>query len=404
MSVEIVEVAPEDGDAFVRATRQWWGEPEEEDPSAVRKALDRMLYARLEGESCGAAATIDFTIAMPGGSRLRMDGVTEVVVAAPSRRQGALTAMMSDMLEHARARGVPLLGLGASESLIYRRFGYGPASHIGLATIDTAHAALREVPGGAGRIRQLPLSDAVPMWLDVEARQRQRVGALDRSEASWRRLQVHGATPREGKSPLQVATHTDGAGVVDGYVNYRLEHRWPEELADGTVHVSSLSALNLEAHLALWRHVLEQDLMEHLRFERFWLDDPILHLLRDSRRMRVVPRDDLHLRIADVAAVLAGRRYSREDSLVIELRDDAAPDIAGRYRLEGGLDGATAERTGSACDVVLDAPTLASLVLGDVSAATLHAAGLVDERTPGAVRRAAAMFAWSPRPWLTYMF
>jgi hypothetical protein len=24
--------------------------------------------------------------------------------------------------------------------------------------------------------------------------------------------------------------------------------------------------------------------------------------------------------------------------------------------------------------------------------------------TPGAVRRASAMFAWQPRPWLTYMF
>ncbi len=43
-------------------------------------------------------------------------------------------------------------------------------------------------------------------------------------------------------------------------------------------------------------------------------------------------------------------------------------------------------------------------MLGDVSVAALFAAGLVDEVTPGAVRRASAMFAWQPRPWLTYMF
>jgi hypothetical protein len=46
---------------------------------------------------------------------------------------------------------------------------------------------------------------------------------------------------------------------------YRLELRWPDEIADGIIHVSELTALNRDAHLALWQHVLGMDLVEHLR-------------------------------------------------------------------------------------------------------------------------------------------
>jgi hypothetical protein len=36
--------------------------------------------------------------------------------------------------------------------------------------------------------------------------------------------------------------------------------------------------------------------------------------------------------------------------------------------------------------------------------AALHRAGIVEELTDGAVRRASAMFSWSPRPWLNHLF
>jgi predicted acetyltransferase len=191
---------------------------------------------------------------------------------------------------------------------------------------------------------------------------------------------------------------------VDGFVNYRLELRWRDGLADGVVHLNELTALNRDAHVALWQHVLGMDLVENVEMWRFWLDDPIQHLLADPRRLRVTTRDDLHLRVVDVVALLQARRYSREDAVVIEVRDDANADIAGRYRVEGGLDGATATRTDAAADIVLDAAALGSLLLGDVSAAALHRAGIIDEQRDGAVRRASAMFTWSPRPWLNHLF
>ena len=65
---------------------------------------------------------------MPGGAAVPTAAVTVVTVHPPYRRRGLLTAMMAHQLEQVAKRGEPLAALWASESLIYGRFGYGPAS------------------------------------------------------------------------------------------------------------------------------------------------------------------------------------------------------------------------------------------------------------------------------------
>jgi predicted acetyltransferase len=403
-AVEIVDVDRADLAAFVATAHRFWGEPEELGMDLVKDVLSHALLARIDGGDVGAAAVIDFHLTLPGGSAAAMDGVTWVAVSATARRRGALRAMMNHCLERARARGIPVLGLGASESSIYRRFGYGVASQIGSVDIDTANAALRVPFEDRGRLRFEPLDTAIPTLRDVESKQPDRVGGIRRSEKHWRRIAARVARPAGQVGPMQVVVHEDSSGRVDGFVMYRLELRWQDELADGIVHVRELTALNRDAHVALWQHVLAMDLVEHLRMERFWPDDPIQHLLADPRRLRLRVRDDLHLRVVDVTAMLEARRYSREDTVVIEVRDERCPDVAGRYRLEGGLDAATAAKTDAAPDLVLDAASLGSVLLGDTSVAALGRAGLVEEMRPGAVRRASAMFSWSPRPWLNHMF
>jgi predicted acetyltransferase len=403
-AIEIVEVARRDMQQFVHRAHGFWGEAPEPGIEQVALVLDRGWFARLDGDDVGAAAVIDFTLSLPGGRRIPMDGVTWVAVSATARRRGALRAMMDRALQSARERGVPVLGLGASESSIYRRFGYGVASHIGRAEIDTAHASLRIPFVDPGRIRFHPLDDAIEVWRDVESRQVERTGGILRGDNQWRVMQARNAKAEGQIAPMAVALHEDSAGIVDGFVNYRLEPRWKEGLADGILHINELTALNLDAHLALWQHVLTMDLVEHVEMWRFWPDDPIWHLLADPRRLRVSIRDDLHLRVVDPIALLGERRYAREDALVIEVRDDACADVAGRYAVEGGLDGAGAARTDSPADIALDAAALGTVLLGDVSIAALHRAGIVHELRNGAVRRASAMFSWSPRPWLNQMF
>jgi predicted acetyltransferase len=402
--IELVNVEHGELDAFVATMRRLFGQPFNPGHAHVKDFLDRSTLARIDGIDVGTAAVIDLQLTVPGGAQLRMDGVTVVVVSPVARRRGVLRAMMDRLLADAQDRGAAVLGLGATESSIYRRFGYGVASYAGRMEVDTAHAAFRVHFTDPGRLRAVALEDALPIWMDVDSRQTQRVGGITRPEAIWQRLLVIPDPVANDQGIVQVVVHEDARGEVDGFANYRQEIRWRDDLADGIVHVLQLGALNRTAHVALWQHLLNLDLCEHLETDRYWLDDPIQHLLRDPRRLRVLANDDLHLRVVDVVAVLEARRYSREDTIVVEVRDATCPDIAGRYRLDGGIGGAQAARTDAAADIVIDAPGLGSIMLGDVSVAALFAAGLVDEVTPGAVRRASAMFAWQPRPWLTYMF
>ena len=400
--IELVTVAPEDLESFMTTMRRFFGQGTE---PGLRSAGESMAYgmlARLHGEDAGTCGIVDFHLTVPGGARVRMDGVTIVVVSPASRRRGVLTAMMQEMLSRARERGAVVMGLGATESVIYRRYGYGVATYSGAARIDTAHGAWREAPPATGRIRLVPVEEAVPLWMDVETRA-SYTGQVNRPLTSWQRV-VEQAQGRQPGPILQVAIHEDERGVVDGFVSYTTENRWDDVLTDGVATASQLRALTRDAHVMLWDHLLRLDMMEHLVVERFWVDDPVQHLLADPRRLRHTPHDDLQVRIVDVVASLSARRYSREDTVVIEVRDDTCPDLEGRFRVEGGIEHAHAERTTADADVVMDGAALGAIYLGDTSVASLAAAGVVEERSAGAVRRASAMFAWQPRPHLTYMF
>ena len=85
--------------------------------------------------------------------------------------------------------------------------------------------------------------------------------------------------------------------------------------------------------------------------------------------------------------------------------DDDRPEVGGRFRLDAGPDGEAAEG-GAGAPARRPRPTwplavaeLGALLLGGVAWATLRRAGLVDEHTPGAVRRADALFRPERPPW-----
>jgi predicted acetyltransferase len=127
------------------------------------------------------------------------------------------------------------------------------------------------------------------------------------------------------------------------------------------------------------------------------MDETLPWLLVDPRRLRRSPRDSLWLRLLDVAAALAGRRYSSPGRLVIGVRDDFCPWVTGAYTLDGGPDGAACERTTRSPDVELSAATLGALYLGTHRFQNLARAGLVSGSAE-ALRRADAMFQWDPLP------
>ena len=75
--------------------------------------------------------------------------------------------------------------------------------------------------------------------------------------------------------------------------------------------------------------------------------------------------DQIWLRLIDVAAALAARRYAVEGEVVLEVSDGFTPEAGGRFRLRGGPDGAECARTDRAADLRLASADLASAYLGD---------------------------------------
>jgi predicted acetyltransferase len=122
-------------------------------------------------------------------------------------------------------------------------------------------------------------------------------------------------------------------------------------------------------------------------------------LLADPRRLKQTFNDASWIRVVDVPAALSARTYSADDGLVIQVRDPFLDWNDGKVLLEGGPEGAQCTQTDREPDITLSAADLGAAYLGGVKFQTMSHAGRVEENTPGALRRADAMFATDLMPW-----
>ena len=170
--------------------------------------------------------------------------------------------------------------------------------------------------------------------------------------------------------------------------------------------VEELRGLTPDAEAALWRFVLDIDLVGEVAFKRRPVDEPFRWRLRDSRQLRTVSVDDeLYVRVLDVPAAFEARGYRSSGRLVFEVLppevDEGGADPApGRWVLECGPQGAScrAARAGEDADLRLGMAALGSLYLGGFRASQLGAARLVEEVTAGGLDRADALLVTAPAP------
>jgi predicted acetyltransferase len=172
----------------------------------------------------------------------------------------------------------------------------------------------------------------------------------------------------------------------------------------GTVEIRDIVGVDAEVEAALWRFLLDLDLATRAVAVFRPVDDPVRWRLLESRQFRTTERADiLWVRLVDVAEALRRRTFAVDRSLVIDITDAFLPANEGRYRIDGGT--STVERSVEApADLSLDVSTLGAAYLGGVSFATLHAAGRVVERQPGALARADALFVTPAAPHCTTRF
>ena len=366
--------------------------------AAVRAVLEPgRTYVVREGDRLvGTASALTLRLATPGGE-LALCGVSEAAVLPSHRRRGILSALLGALHDDALARREPVAGLTASEGGIYRRFGYGVATRYHSLVLDAARAAEvapLSAPEAGGATRLAGPADAAGVLPAVWDRHWRRVpGEVGRTPGMWVGDALDPVARRRGASARFVAVHHDRAGVPDGFLVYRIVQEFG---AGGTRHelrIESLAAAGDAVEAALLRFAAEVDLVATVTWHAAPTDLGLRWRLADPRAVLVTAeRDQLWLRPLDVAACLAGRRYGAAGGLVIELVDDRRPAAGGHFLLEAGPDGAGCDRTDRAPDVAVRPAELGALLLGGVTWTTLGRAGLADERTPGALARADALF------------
>ncbi|MGK5545308.1 GNAT family N-acetyltransferase [Streptomyces sp. URMC 127] len=409
MTTELRVLRDADFDAWYATLElAFGGVPEAPEEAALWRELagfDRSIGAWDGAEAVGTTGAFAFRITVPGGEQVPAAGVTMVSVRPTHRRRGLLRRMMRRQLEDVRAWGEPLAVLTASEPDIYGRFGYGIATHSLSVRIDTARVRLSVPPGTEGvRLRLSEPGAARDACEAVYARRvAARPGMLAR-QPGWEALPLlDPAGSREGASPLQCVLAEEGGRTV-GYARYAVRPDWGDSGANGTVLLRDAEALTPAAYAALWRYLLETDLTSHLTAHNRPVDDPLLHLVSDVRRCEARVKDSLHVRLVDVGAALAARRYRSAVDVVLEVADDFCPWNAGRWRLTGDPKGASCERTEDAAELALSVRELGSAYLGGVSLAALAGAGRVRELREGALEEASAAFGSDVAPWLPHGF
>ena len=347
--------------------------------------------------TCGAYSRV---MTVPGG-QLPVAAVSIVTVAPPYRRRGLLNQMMKHQLEDVQRRGVePVALLWASESLIYGRYGYGHASP--RLTLSGPTRRLSFLPGvslGAGSVDEVSqeefLAGASVVQADLVG---DRPGALARTPEWWGVKLFDPEAWRRGAGALRFALHYDGDGGVDGYATFRVAESDKPAHAGREVRVHDLDAARPDAYAALWRFLLDLDLIRSFSRRIAPVDEPLRYLVADHRAVATEVLDGTYARIVDVPAALAARSYSREVDLVLELTDHLLPANAGRWRLRTSAADAQVEPTGSSPDVTMDIRELGAGYLGGTSFDALHRAGLILQHTADAASQLAAAFSWPLLP------
>ncbi|GAA4552181.1 GNAT family N-acetyltransferase [Amycolatopsis samaneae] len=372
----------------------WW---------AATEPDRNLLAVTADGRPVGTAGAYSFELTLPGEVLVPVAGVSAVGVLATHRRQGVLSAMMRRQLADVRARGEFLAVLLASETLIYRRFGYGPATHTRRLTVPR-HQAAFAVPraGGTadapetGTVELLRRADCGEILEQVYDRYRRgQPGALSRPHRWWSSGAGH---PPISPAPRYVAVHRDADGLADGYASYALDE------PGGTLTVDETVAVDDTVYTALARCLLGHDLITRVVFKHFPPGHPLRWQLADFRAGQPSDEGDwLWARLLDIPGALTARGWFADGELVLDVEDPFLGEH-GRYLLtvrDGTGDCVPTDREP---DLSLDVSDLGSIYLGGTAPSTLVHAGHVRAHHADAAARADALFRTERAPHCLHWF
>ncbi|MBB1159960.1 GNAT family N-acetyltransferase [Amycolatopsis dendrobii] len=359
---------------------------------------ERSLIAHApDGKPVGTAGAYSFDLTLPGDVLASAAGVTAVGVLPTHRRQGVLRAMMQEHLADVRARGEFLSVLLCSEAVIYRRFGYGPATCTERMTVERHRSAFGAPRGGAavatGSVELLRRVDCGELLEEIYDRYRRtQPGALSRPHRWWALGAGH---PPTGPEPRYLVVHRDADGTADGYASYLVN--------DTALTVDEVIAVDDAAFTSLTQYLLGHDLVTKIDFRHLPPGNPLRWQLADLRAGEPTTTDWLWVRLLDIPRALTSRGWFTDGSLVLDVTD---PFLAehGRYLLTVRDGKAECVRTDRAPDLSLDVSDLGSVYLGGTLPSVLVRAGHVQAHNGEAAGLADALFRSDRAPHCVHWF
>ena len=336
------------------------------------------------------------------GTLLPVHQITAVTVRPSHRRRGLLRAMMGSDLAQAKAAGIPIAALTASEATIYGRFGFGVATDSSDIEVTVKGGLEFIVPAAAchGVVEIADVRTVRELHNQIFARiHATTYGSIGRHDM-YKNV-VSGGPIYSRSEPLKnirAALHYDASGAVDGYVTYQ-PHR---DKTRSTVEVVDFLAVDDAAYLALWNYLGSLDLIDVITWDSAPVVDPLEWAMAAKRLYkRTLTEDHLWLRILDTPGALAAREYAKDGSITIHVGDPLG-HASGIFRITVVHGKATVTRCpedGSVeAELSMGVSELSSLYLGGVSARTMQKAGRLREDSPQAVARFDTLFAAAEAP------
>lgn len=366
---------------------------------AHRVEIDRLLVCTDGDVMAGSGGADSFDMTLPGGAQVPVAGVAYITTAATHRRRGIHRAIMKRIHEDARDRGDMAAILWASQSSLYGRYGYGNTIPVHNWHIDLRHTDFESAPEWTGHYVKAERDEIIPLMTEAYERTRpNRAGMITRTARRWQ-YEIH---PVHTKDEFFIV-YAEGNDAL-AYARYTIDQD-PEDEFSGTMHVVEAVAATRAAHAALWRFLLDQELVYEVKAHARPIDDPLVWMLAEPRRLRRKLTDGIWMKFLNISGMLEKRTYPVEDSLILQVAD-AETGESQTLSLDVGPEGATCRETTASPDLMMNETQLAEMYLGAAECSILVDIGLVDvgSKSHDAPLRADAIFRTNPAGWNPYHF
>jgi predicted acetyltransferase len=300
------------------------------------------------------------------GEGIPVAGVTSVGTMPIFRRHGYLRRITATHFNYLHEKGeFGIAILLASLAAIYQRYGYAIVSTRNMYDVEPRYLEFAVDQPVSGRLRELG-DDEFGRLVELYRRFRaDRTGYIHRGRAMWEAGVLN--PPPAGSRLLKVVY--EEAGEPLGYVIYVLASLpGPAVGPRQRLAIRDLVWLSPSAYRAIWQHFAAMDLVNNIIWERVPGDDPLPHLLREPRMLRLTSQDGILARIVDIERAFPKLRFLGKGNLTFEVIDDLCPWNRGQWQVEASAEGAAVSRTSKNSQLTLPISTLAMLVFGQISA------------------------------------